>query len=333
MVIVFTLWQRHAQAGRADLVALALDLSETDPMKIRIGYGLGTQNNGGGPEAFAALVDGLERHGFDSLWLSERIGGSAVDPLVGLAVAAGRTTKLKLGTSVLVLPGRNPALLAKELASLDLLSKGRFLPSVGLGIAHDLEQQAFAVSRADRAGWFDEALPLIRRFWAGEAVDHDGPRFHYRGLIVLPRPLQSPMDVWMGGRAPAELKRVGRLGDGWLGSFCTPESVRPARHLIEATAAEHGRSIDPEHFGTIIPYAMAAGIPEAVIGSIRARQPDAKLERMVPGSISALKALIEDYVAAGFSKFVLSPLSAPLDWDDELSELAEVLLPLQRVAA
>lgn len=315
-----------------DLVALTGDLPETGLMKIRIGYGLGTQNSGGGPEAFAGLVDGLERYGFDSLWLSERIGGSGVNPLVGLAVAAGRTTKLKLGTSVLVLPGRNPALLAKELASLDLLSHGRLLPSVGLGIADDREQQAFAVARADRAGWFDEALPLMRRFWAGEAVDHDGPRFSYRGLMVLPRPFQSLMDVWMGGRAPSELKRVGRLGDGWLGSFCTPESALTARHLIEAAAAEHGRSIDPEHFGAIIPYGTTARIPEAVLGLIRARHPDANLERMVAGSIPALKALIEDYVAVGFSKFVLSPLSVPLDWDPELSALAEALLPLHRLA-
>ena len=82
-------------------------------MKVRIGYGLGTQGVPGGADLFLRFVDDLERLGFDSLWLSERATSSAPDPLMGLAVAAGRTSRLKLGTSVLVVPGRNPALLAK----------------------------------------------------------------------------------------------------------------------------------------------------------------------------------------------------------------------------
>ena len=132
-------------------------------MKVRIGYGLGTRSLTNDAGRFAAFVDALEGCGFDSLWLSERITGDCPDPLIGLAVAAGRTKKLKLGTSVQVLPGRNPVLLAKEWASLDRLSNGRTLPAFGLGVADPREQQAFGVARGDRAAWFDEALPLIRR--------------------------------------------------------------------------------------------------------------------------------------------------------------------------
>ena len=98
-------------------------------MKVRIGMGLGTQTLAGDGERFAGFVDALEERGFDSLWLSERLTGPAPDPLMALAVAAGRTRKLKLGTSVLVVPGRNPVVLAKELASLDRLSGGRLLPA------------------------------------------------------------------------------------------------------------------------------------------------------------------------------------------------------------
>jgi hypothetical protein len=119
-------------------------------MKVRVGFGLGVQGlrkDGTLPE----LVDSLEGNGFDSLWLSERLTGDAPDPLVGLAFAAGRTTKLKLGTSVQVLPGRNPALVAKEWASLDRLSGGRALPAFGLGVADPREQQAFGVVREERA--------------------------------------------------------------------------------------------------------------------------------------------------------------------------------------
>src|ERR1043165_6312035 len=96
-------------------------------MKIRIGYGLGAQR-ALTADRFNETVDALEELRFDSLWLSERVSGDAPDPIIGLSVAAGRTKKLKLGTSVQVLPGRNPALLAKELASLDVLSGGRRPP-------------------------------------------------------------------------------------------------------------------------------------------------------------------------------------------------------------
>src|SRR5690349_5711705 len=107
--------------------------------KVRIGYGLGTA---GGHDP-AGLVDGLEPYGFDSLWLSEQWTGGAVDPLIGLSYAAGRTTKLKLGMSVLVVPGKNPVVLAKQLASLDVLSNGRLLPAFGLGAPNPIEHKAF----------------------------------------------------------------------------------------------------------------------------------------------------------------------------------------------
>ena len=111
-------------------------------MKTRVGYGLGNLRSLDG-ERLGSLAEAIERHGFDSLWLSERISGPAPDPVLGLTFAAARTSRIKLGTSVQVLPGRSPALLAKEWATLDVLSSGRALPAFGLGIAHPIEQQAF----------------------------------------------------------------------------------------------------------------------------------------------------------------------------------------------
>ncbi len=115
-------------------------------MKVRIGFGLGTRtrlNDG----RFGHVVDELERLRFDSLWVSERINSDAPDPLVAMAFGAGRTERLKFGMSVMVLPGRNPVVLAKALATLATLSGGRLLPAFGLGVADDREQQAFAVER------------------------------------------------------------------------------------------------------------------------------------------------------------------------------------------
>jgi probable F420-dependent oxidoreductase len=296
-------------------------------MKVRIGYGFGTQR-GFDAAGFAAMVDALEDLRFDSLWLSERITADAPDPIIGLAVAAGRTQKLKLGTSVQVLPGRNPVLLAKELATLDVLSNGRFLPAFGLGVAHPAEQQAFGVARGERARWFEEALPLLRRLWTEDAVDHDGERFHYEGVKVRPHPVQRPPDVWLGGRAPVELRRVGRLGDGWLASFSMPDECAAGRATIEAVAAEHDRTIDPEHFGAMIIYSPGP-LPDAVVQLISARTGDVDPRDLVPGDLDALERRIGEYVERGISKLVLVPLHSPDDWRAELEPIAARVHPLQ----
>ena len=296
-------------------------------MKVRIGYGLGVRASSDA-DRFAALVDGLERHRFDSLWLSERITGDTPDPIVGLAVAAGRTTRLKFGFSVLVLPGRNPMILAKELATLDRLSGGRLLPAFGLGVVDIGENQAFAVKREERAARFNEALPLLRRFWSGESVDHEG-RFHrYEGARVRPLPVQDPLEIWLGGIAPSELARVGRLGDGWLPSFCTPADVEQGIVAIQQTAAEHERAIDPEHFGALIPYVEGA-IPDIVTAGILQRRPDVNPAEVVASGLGGLRTMIERFVAIGGSKFVVIPIAEPTDWDEHLAEVAAVLLPLQ----
>jgi probable F420-dependent oxidoreductase len=299
-------------------------------VKIRIGFGLGVRTLVN-DERFGAAVDAMEQLRFDSLWVSERIGGESPDPVVAMAFAAGRTTKLKFGTAVMVLPGRNPVLVAKELASLDRLSGGRLLPAFGLGVADVHEQQAFGVARNERAAWFDEALPLIRRFWMEDTVDHDGPRFHYEGVRVLPKPTQQPPDVWLGGIAPSELRRVGRLADGWLPSFVLPDDVANGRKVVEETAAAHERAIDPEHYGVLVPYALGP-VPDTVLAALARRRADlADPSVLVPNGIDALRDRIEAFIEVDFSKFVVLPIAEP-DPDavpDHLGWLADELLDLQ----
>ncbi len=300
-------------------------------MKIRVGYGLGVRTKLN-DESFGEVVDALEAHRFDSLWLSERIGGEAPDPLVGCAFAAGRTRRLKFGFSVMVLPGRNPVVLAKELASLDRLSGGRLLPAFGLGVADPHEQQAFGVERAERAKIFDEALAVIRACWTDDVVNHAGTYFNYSGLRVAPKPTQTPPDVWLGGIAPSELRRVGRLADGWLPSFVLPADVAAGRVAIEAAAARHDRAIDPEHYGVLIPYAVGP-LPEARMARVAARRPDlADPSEMIPVGWDALVAQLHRFVDVGASKFVVIPFGEPATtgaWITHLGEAADALLPLQ----
>lgn len=300
-------------------------------MKIRVGIGLGVRTTLN-DEGFLDVVDALESLRYDSLWLSERIGGEAPDPIVAMSVAAARTKKLKFGTSVMVLPGRNPIVLAKQLATLDRMSNGRVLPAFGLGAVDPHEQQAFGVARDERAKRFDEAIRVMRACWTQDSFTHHGTFFHYDDVRVLPKPVQRPIDVWLGGIAPSELRRVGRLADGWLPSFVTPADVAVGKTEVERVAAEFEREIDPEHFGALIPYAHGP-LPDALLGALKARRPDLDdVGRLVPQGWSALVRTIEDFVAVGFSKFVVLPIVEPPSaaaWVDHLAEAAPHLMPLQ----
>jgi probable F420-dependent oxidoreductase len=292
-------------------------------MKIRIGVGAA----GASPsmEAMAELVTGLDELGFDSLWLSEVLTGPVLDPVVGLAWAAASNPRLKIGTTML-LPGRNVLRLAKQLASLDRLSRGRLLVTLVPGLTYAPEREAIGVEPKQRGAFIDEALPLLRRLWAGETVSHDGAAGTLRDVKLAPLPVQDPLEVWLGGTVPAALERCGRLSDGWLPSLCTPEEAAAGRVVIEAAAARAGRSISGEHFGMSIGYATAP-IDAATARTMAARRP--RSVELTPVGLPALRKLIEQFVAVGFSKFVVRPLVAPKSWRAELEALADAVGNLQ----
>lgn len=295
-------------------------------LKVRIGFGLGAAASSDATR-FLQIVDRGEELGFDSLWMSERISAATPDPMIALAIAAGRTTKMKIGTSVIVLPGRNPILLAKEMATLDVLSNGRFLPGVGLGAIDPNEQRAFGVERKQRGAIHDEALQIMRLCWAGEPFSFHGEFFHYEDVSVLPTPQQSTLDVWLGGIAESELRRVGRMGDGWMPSFCSPTDVAEGIKVISAVAAEQNRSIDPEHYGVLVAYCDSK-LPARIVESLQRRRPDIDPYSVIPRR-EDLHHLLREFIAVGASKFIVVPLNPTFDPDAELGQLADQLLPLE----
>jgi len=299
-------------------------------MKVRIGVGLGVRTELNGPE-FLTVVDELERLSFDSLWLSERINGSAPDPLIASAAAIGRTTNLKLGTSVLVLPGRNPVIAAKEIASLAAMSGGRFLPAFGLGAVDAAEQRAFGVQRGERAKMFNEMLQIMRGCWTGESHSFSGEHYEVDNIRVGPVPRR--LDVWLGGIAESELKRVGRFGDGWLPSFVTPQDAEQGRSVIERVLNEYDREIEDDHYGVLIPYSTGP-VPEALLANLAKRRPNLDdPSQLVPSSWKELCTLIEQFISVGTTKFVVLPMTEPTTvdgWVEHLGELASVVLPLER---
>src|SRR5260370_30408463 len=188
-------------------------------MKVRIG--VGSAGASSTPGALAELVTGMDDLGFDSLWLSEVLTAPVLDPVVGLSWAAASNPRLKLGTTML-LPGRHVLRLAKQLASLDVLCKGRLPVTLVPGLTYAPERDAIGVDPKRRGAVIDQALPLLRRLWAGETVTHEGAVGSFRDVKLSPLPVQQPLEVWLRGPIPAALGRCGRLSERGLPPLCPP---------------------------------------------------------------------------------------------------------------
>ena len=294
-------------------------------MKIRFAVGPHAGSLSGAE--LVGFAEALESAGFDGLWLSDLPVASVLDPLLGLALAAGRTERLHLGANLVPL-GRNPFLLAKELAQLDQLSGGRLLLSFVTGLGQPGERQALGLDGARRGDVLEEILSLVRRWWAGDAVDHRSERWTFDHLAAPARPVQDPLEVWLGGRGPQALDRVGRIADGWLGAQLTPAEAGAARRRIQGAAGHAEREVDPEHFGMSIPYARLSPADD-LLAPLSARRPDVDPLAFVPVGRSGLRAFIERYVDVGLSKFVVRPI-APVDsWIEEAAWLGDAILDLQ----
>jgi probable F420-dependent oxidoreductase len=294
-------------------------------MKVRIGVSLGPAAV---PAVFGEAVDRVEALGVDSLWLPEMVFGSLVEPFAGMAYALSRTSRLKVGTGVAVLPGRHPVLVAKQLASLAGLAPRRVLPVFGLRPARAAERGLFEVPAGRRAGVFEESLRLIRLLLTHEEVSFRGEFFTVDGAHVGPLPAK-PLDIWLGGSAPGALNRVGRLADGWLGSLLTPQEAWAARETIQAAASAAGREVEADHFGISLPVAPDSGVPADLAAAIGQHRPGSDPAALVPVGWGAARRAIEQYIAGGISKFVIRPAAAPASIDNFLSDFTRELMPLQ----
>lgn len=292
-------------------------------MRVRIGISLGA----GEPGGFAPAVDLLEATGVDSLWLPEHVYAAAVEPFTGIAFALARTRRLKAGSGISVLPGRHPVLVAKQLASLAGLGPGRVLPVFGLRPAFAAERGLFPVPAGQRAAVFDEALTLMRLLLTSPSVTFSGSFFTVADASIGPLPAK-PLDIWLGGSAPAALRRVGRLADGWLGSLLTPREAGEAVRTIAVAAAEAGREVDPDHFGISLPVAFG-GVPAVLAQAIGRRRPGVTPESLVADGWPGARRMISSYLAAGLSKFVVRPATAPASLEEFVAGFAGELMPLQ----
>lgn len=219
---------------------------------MRFGFTLPNNMGVADPDDVAEVAVDCERLGFDSVWVAhhvlnigyvrERLGERPYhDALTILTWAAAKTTRVELGTSVLVLPYLHPATLAKQLATLDHLSKGRLVVGVGVGSLPE-ENAALGVPYAERGPLTDEFLAVMTALWAPGAATADGQTWRFDDVVSSPKPLRQPHPpiVVGGNRAPA-LRRAARW-QGWHPMRLPPESMAKRLELIDAELAAGGRS-------------------------------------------------------------------------------------------
>jgi probable F420-dependent oxidoreductase len=304
-------------------------------VKYRVGIMPGPWPPGRDGAAFLwTLCDMLERSDVDSIWLSDRLSSPAPVPevMTTLAAIAARTTRLKFGPSVVVLPYRTPVVAAKEMATVDWLSQGRLFPAVGVGVELPREFDASGVPFAERGRRTDEAIRVMRLLWTQDEVTFQGDFYKLDRVSIFPKPWQTPPPIWIGGKSEAAMRRTARLGDGWIPSFITPDEMRAGVQKVHDLAAAAGRRVPEDHFGTLINYAIADSEATALALAQpyvpRGRVDEATMRQCTAfGPAGRLIEKVEEYVKAGTSKFILRPLCPPDQMLEQLALVGEQVCP------
>jgi probable F420-dependent oxidoreductase len=227
------------------------------------------------PEAAARIAALAERLGYDSLWAGEHVvvpsprvepspmepDEPILDPLVALAHVAARTERVRLGTGVIILPQRNPLVLAKQVASLDVLSSGRLILGLGVGYLEP-EMRAVGVPMEGRGSRADEYLAAMRALWEDEAPAYRGRHVRLEGVDAHPRPVQAPLPVVVGGHSRAAHRRAARGADGWYGFLIGLRAMADQRELMRAAIEEAGRE-RPLHVSVTPPRRLDPEVVEA----------------------------------------------------------------------
>jgi probable F420-dependent oxidoreductase len=282
-------------------------------------------------------VDLCEAGGIDSIWQTDRLISRTpiLECMTAMAALAGRTRRLKFGMNVVSLALRDPVLLAKQCATIDVLSEGRLLPGFGIGSPLGPEWEALGIDTTTRGRRTDEGLTVIRRLWTEESVDFEGRFTRLRGASISPRPMQPDLPMWIGGASSAAVRRTARFGTGWQAGPETPAEVATIIADIKAATAEEGRKIDADHYGAAFPYRFGhaddPGVP-AVMAAYRKRTGNDPAAYYAIGDAETIVARIAEYIAAGASKFILRPVGR--GGDEAMAQtrrLIEEVLP--RVAA
>ncbi len=292
----------------------------------------------------AANVDGArataeraEAQGWDSLWVGDHVAFTIpiYDPLIQLAMLGAFSKKLRLGTSVYLLPLRHPVPVAKQVATLDRMLGGRLEFGVGVGGEFANEYAACGVPLAERGARLGEGIELLRRLWSGESVTHDGRFYPLRDVRMLPTPAQRDLPIYCGGRSDAALARTGRLADGWISYVVTAEQYRAGLEKIAAAATAAKRSLARFHTGHLLFTLVRNSTEEALDAATEHlsrryamdfRKAAARYAAL--GKPADVAARIAELHRAGVRNIIVDVVGRPEEREEQLARFAAEVRPL-----
>jgi alkanesulfonate monooxygenase len=283
----------------------------------------------------------MEEMGFDSLWVWDHIllgvepSFPVFDSLTLLTAIAARTKKIKLSTGVLVLPLRNPVVLAKQLSSIDQLSDGRLLMAFAAGW-YRREFDAVGVPFNERGKIMDENLDILKRFWTEDMVKGDWPHHKIPAGVMYPKPAQKPRPpILIGGYVDVVLKRAAVAGDGWLTYFYRPESFAKSWEKVRNFAKEAGKDPDALLNGAQLP--IMVGPSRAAVESQMmewlgkewdyASWSDSTKDSAIIGTVDECVAQLKEHLAVGVQKLIFVPYKYEMS---QIRIIAEQIIPKLR---
>jgi probable F420-dependent oxidoreductase len=296
-------------------------------MGVGVGLGL-AEFPFAGAKGYWEWVELCETRGVDSIWQIDRLTSKEpfLECMTTMAALAGATKKLKFGMNVASAGLRDPLLLAKQCATVDMLSNGRLLPAFGIGSATTSIWEATNRPTKARGKRTDEALELIQRLWTEKSVNFDGEFYKYTDACIEPKPVQKRIPFWLGGSSPAAVRRTARFGTGWLAGLETPAIVGPVIADIKVAAKAAGRPIPEDHFGASFPFRFGSmedpSVRRAADAFEKRTGRNAK-DYFGVGSAEDIIARLHGFVSVGAYKFVLRPIS---DGDEDTMHQTKLLI-------
>lgn len=307
---------------------------------VKFGIAVGAYSAGvpSGRE-LADLARTAEAVGFDSVQVGDHIQWHApiIESTVLLATFAAVTTRVRIASDVVILPLRDPVLMAKTVASLDVLSGGRMIFGVGVGGDHPAEYAAMRVPLAERGARANECLEIIRGLWANERFSYAGRHYTMQDVGIAPRPLQASLPIWVGGTSDAALRRAARYGDGWVCAFASERKLARLIETLRGFLAEEKRPADDFTFGTFL-FANVGPDPARALAEgadyvrrVYRLDGPAIVERFgAAGPVEHCVARVRAQVDAGARYIVLSPVCGYRDWPRQLEAFGEVIARVER---
>jgi len=266
------------------------------------------------PGFFRAVAELAEEAGYDSIWAGDHVSfhNPILDVVVALACFAARTERVTIGAAVVLLPLRHPSLVAREFASLDYLSGGRVVLGVGVGGEGSKDFEAVGVDRRERGARTDESMRALRELFSGPEASFSGRFFSFDDVTIEPQPVQpAGPPLWVGGASEAAKRRAGRLGDGWMPIWISPERIAEGMAEVRRRAVEAGRDPSAIAAAVMCPALVGEGSRERLAGHLAERygmavKPHLVDRYCIAGPEEECAARIRDYADAGVDHLVFN---------------------------